>query len=236
MKEKIDSFDSAHLKMADLLAHHNQLVALLPRLGISLGFGERTVAQVCAENRVSTPLFKLVCNAYTCDDYAPDIEELRQCPMSDIVHYLKASHADYLQYQFPHIKKHLKEVVQDWDVRYRTTILNFFEEYEREVASHFQFEEDVVFPYIGQLIREKAAGNDRISVSDFESQHENIDDKLLDLTNLMIKYIPASVPQRERVYMLMDVYALADDFSKHEVIEERILIPYIKDLEQDENR
>lgn len=233
MKEKIDSFDSAHLKMADLLAHHNQLVALLPRLGISLGFGEKTVQQVCAENRVSTPLFKLVCNAYTCDDYAPDIEELRQCPMSDIVHYLKASHADYLQFQFPHIQKHLKEVVQDWDARYRTSILNFFDEYQREVASHFQFEEETVFPYIEHLIGEKDLGDAGVSVTDFESQHENIDDKLRDLTNLMIKYIPVSVPQRERVYMLMDVYALADDFSKHEIIEERILIPYIKDLEHE---
>lgn len=236
MKEKIDSFDSAHLKMADLLAHHNQLVALLPRLGISLGFGEKTVQQVCDENRVSLPLFDLVCKAYTHNDFAPDIEELRQCPMSDIVHYLKASHADYLQFQFPHIQKHLKEVVQDWDARYRTSILNFFDGYQREVASHFQFEEEAVFPYIEHLIGEKDLGDAGVSVTDFESQHENIDDKLLDLTNLMIKYIPASVPQRERVYMLMDVYALADDFSKHEVIEERILIPYIKDLEQDENR
>lgn len=232
MQNNISS-EFENMKMADLLARHNQLVALLPRLGISLGFGERTVAQVCAENRVSTPLFKLVCNAYTCDDYAPDIEELRQCPMSDIVHYLKASHADYLQFQFPHIQKHLKEVVQDWDARYRTSILNFFDEYQREVASHFQFEEETVFPYIEHLIGEKDLGDAGVSVTDFESQHENIDDKLRDLTNLMIKYIPVSVPQRERVYMLMDVYALADDFSKHEIIEERILIPYIKDLEHE---
>lgn len=235
MQNNISS-EFENMKMADLLARHNQLVALMPRLGISLGFGEQTVCQVCNHNQVSLPLFDLVCKAYTQDDFTPDIDELRQCPVHHIVNYLKASHEDYIQYQFPHIEKHLNEVVQDWEDRYRRSILNFFSEYKREVCAHFQFEEEVIFPYMEQLILNRDTATPDFQNADFESQHGNIDDKLLDLVNLMTKYIPESVAQRERVYMLMDVNMLAEDFAKHEIIEERILLPYIKDLEQDENR
>jgi len=236
MHKRTISLESENVKMADLLARHNQLVALLPRLGISLGFGEKTIRQVCDDNQVSLPLFALVCKTYTREEFTPDIEELRQCKMSDIVKYLMACHEDYLQFQFPHIEKHLREVVQNWEDRYKSSILRFFLDYKNEVQSHFKYEEDVVFPYIQSLMKQNGSKNESFRISDFEQQHSNIDDKLRDLTHLMIKYIPANVAQRERVYMLMDVFTLADDFAKHELIEERILLPYIKDLESYENK
>lgn len=226
---------TANMKLADVLAQYNNLVNLLPRLGISLGFGEKTVQQVCDEQKVSLPLFLLVCNVYAQDEYIPDIEDLKQCPVRDIVRYLQSSHEEYLNYEFPHIEKHLREVVQDWNNKYKLSITNFFAEYKKEVVNHFEFEEEVVFPYINMLVQHNLPEKSKFKISMFDEQHSHIEDTLRDFTSLLIKYIPSDVAQRERIYMLNDIYALSDDIEKHAAIEEKILIPYIKVLENDEN-
>lgn len=224
---------SARKKMADLLTERNNLISLLPRLGVSLGFGEKTVAQVCADDKISLPLFLLISNVYTVDDYLPSIEELRQCPIEEIVVYLTNSHKEYLEYKFPHIEDHLKEVVADWSEKYKRLITNFFFDYKNEVVDHFKYEEEVVFPFVKELFQKKSPKKNRPRRSAFDKQHTNIEDKLRDFTNLLIKYIPADVSQRERIDMLEDICSLSDDIEKHALIEEKILFPYINLLEDE---
>lgn len=226
---------TAKMKMADVLTEYNILIGLCPRLGISLGFGEKNVAQVCQDEKVSLSMFLLISNVYTQDDYLPEVEELKQCPIEDIVRYLLDSHQDYLQYKFPHIEQHLAEVVADWNEKYKTLITNFFFDYKKEVVAHFKYEEDEVFPYIANLVQPIATKQNTLRRGAFDKQHASIEDKLRDFTNLLIKYIPADVAQRERVDMLEDICRLSEDIEKHTLIEEKVLIPYIKVLENDEN-
>ena len=228
------SFVTANAKMADVLSHHNHLINLLPRLGVPLGFGEKTVGQVCEENHVSLPLLLLVFNVYVRPDFVPDVDDLRQCPIEEIVDYLKASHKDYLEYSFPHIENHLRGVVQDWNVKYRTSITMFFEEYKKEVDQHFKYEEKHVFPFVQNLLMHTATAKEASKVWQFEKQHSNIEDKLRDFTSLLVKYVPEDVSQRERINMLNNIFSLSDDIEKHAIIEEKILLPYIKILMDDE--
>lgn len=228
-------FVTANVKMADVLSHHNHLINLLPRLGIPLGFGEKTVQQVCEDNHVSLPLLLLVFNVYVLRDYVPDVDDLRQCPIQEIVDYLKASHEDYLDFSFPHIENHLQGVVKDWNVKYRSSITAFFAEYKQEVVHHFQYEEKHVFPFVQNLLQHKATPKESAKAAMFEKQHSNIEDKLRDFTNLIIKYVPEEVSQRERINMLNNIFSLSDDIEKHAIIEEKILLPYIKILMDDEN-
>jgi len=229
-------FVTGHQKMADVLTEHNKLISIFPRLGIALGFGEKTVAQVCADNGISLNLFLIVSNVYTMDDYIPTDDELQQCPIEEFVNYLTNSHKEYLDYKFPHIEQHLAEVVNDWNEKYKKLITNFFYDYKKEVIDHFKFEEDTVFPYIQDLVNRKSSKKNSFKKGTFDKQHTNIEDKLRDFTNLLIKYIPADVSQRERVNMLEDICALSEDLEKHALIEEKILFPYIKILHEDENK
>ncbi|MCR5550467.1 MAG: hemerythrin domain-containing protein [Bacteroidales bacterium] len=235
MKNTSYQIITAHRKMADVLTEHSKLISIFPRLGIALGFGEKTVAQVCADNGVSLPMFLIVGNVYTMDEYLPTDDELQQCPIGDFVRYLIDSHKDYLDYKFPHIEKHLAEVVNDWNEKYKKLITNFFYDYKKEVVDHFKYEEEVVFPFIQALVHRSSTKKNAPKKGAFDKQHTNIEDKLRDFTNLLIKYIPADVAQRERIDMLEDICALSEDIEKHALIEEKILFPYIKILHEDEN-
>lgn len=231
IKEDSYNFVNANTKLADAVAHHNNLITLFPRLGIALGFGDKTIGQVCKENNISTSLFLLVCNVYAQKDYTPDTETLTSCPIIDIVNYLKASHQDYLDYNFPHIEAHLSRIMQDWAPKYKSIITTFYTQYKQEVVQHFKHEEEVVFPYIRQLVEgTKTKVRSKKSTS-FDKQHSDIEDKLQDFTNLLMKYIPDDNRQRDLINMLVDVFMLAEDIENHTIMEDKILIPYIKYLE-----
>lgn len=223
---------SPKMKMADAINQYHSLLTVLPRLGIPLGFGEKSIGQLCGEHHVSEPLFMLISRVYCQDNYFPTADELQQCSMADILAYLTQSHEDYLENKLPHIEQHLNKLLEPMDKKYSTLISNFYAEFRKEVKNHFQYEEEVIFPYLRQFISEKEATLcATYQKNTFHQQHDDIEDTLNDLTNLLLKYIPAEISPVERVDMLLDMYALSNDISKHAMMEDRILVPYIQLLE-----
>lgn len=218
--------------MADAINQYHSLLTVLPRLGIPLGFGEKSVEQLCAEHHVSQTLFTLISKVYIDQDYYPSIEELRQCPMQDLLQYLFQSHKDYLENKFPHIEQHLNALLEPMDKKYSTLIANFYTKFKEELVKHFQYEEEVIFPYMRQFISDNDNSDDDTRHSNaFREQHDDIEDTLNDLTNLLLKYIPSDASSTERVDMLLDMYSLSSDIERHAMMEDRILLPYIQYLE-----
>ena len=56
---------SPSMKLADLIELNYSLLIVLSRLGISLGFGENTVAEVCRSHGIDVCSFLLICGVYT---------------------------------------------------------------------------------------------------------------------------------------------------------------------------
>ena len=223
---------SQKMKMADAINQYHSLLTVLPRLGIPLGFGEKSIGQLCTEHRVSEPLFLLISRVYCQDDFFPTANELQQCPMTDILQYLVSSHKDYLENKLPHIEHHLNILLEPMDKKYSSLISNFYAEFRKEMEKHFQYEEEVIFPYLRQILSEQEATESATyQKNTFHQQHDDIEDTLNDLSNLLLKYIPAEVSPAERVDMLLDMYALSNDIAKHAMMENRILVPYIQLLE-----
>ena len=223
---------SPKMKMADAINQYHSLLTVLPRLGIPLGFGEKSIGQLCEEHHVSEALLMLISRVYCQDDYYPTVNELQRCRMADILQYLVHSHKDYLENKLPHIEHHLNTLLEPMDRKYSMLITNFYAEFRKEMEKHFQYEEKVIFPYLRQfLTEEEAAESASYQKSAFHQQHDDIEDTFNDLTNLLLKYIPAEISPVERVDMLLDMYALSNDIARHAMMEDRILVPYIQLLE-----
>ncbi len=218
--------------MADAISRHHSLLTVLPRLCIPLGFGEKNIKQLCDENNVSLILFMMIGKVHIQEDYFPNTEELEQCSMTDIIQYLLNSHKDYLYNKLPHIEEHLNFFLENIQEQYSSLIANFYKDFKREIVNHFKYEEDIIFPYIKEIVENKKINTvGKNSKKAFNKQHDVIEDTLKDLTNLLLKYIPSNIMPNERIDMLMDMYALASDIEKHAMMEDRILIPYIQMLE-----
>jgi regulator of cell morphogenesis and NO signaling len=95
---------------------------------------------------------------------------------------------------------------------------------------HIQYyEEEVVFPYIEALL--KGQRTDSYKITEFEHNHTNIQDVLDDMMNILLKYLPGDILPKERIEISLDIMELSDDLSRHSLIEERILVPYVESIE-----
>ena len=130
----------------------------------------------------------------------------------------------------PAISQKLDSVSDSLDLKYGAALKQFYQVYQNEVLNHFKYEEEVAFPYIKQL--SEGIKNDRYNIGQFEKNHSDIDEKLNDLKNIMIKYLPGNSPSGQLNALLIELFELEDDFLKHTLIENKILVPLVAQLEQ----
>ena len=224
-----NSFFTENTKMAELVISNPTLMLTLSRFGIELGFGDQNVKEVCEKANVSPLFFLLICNLYSNPEFVPSKEDIKSVEANAILSYLSESHKYYLKERLPHIESHLQRIVEACPARFGNTINRFFKEYKEEVENHFKYEEEVVFPYIKSLC-DKTLTPD-FSIHEFESNHSNIEDKLNDLMNILIKYLPANIFPKERIEISLDIMEVTSDLSCHTLVEERVLVPFVEMME-----
>ena len=178
---------------------------------------------------MSPSFFLLICNLYSNPEFIPTKDDIKSVDANTILSYLSESHKYYLEERLPHIESHLKRIVEACPARFGNTINRFFNEYKDEVENHFKYEEEVVFPYIKSLCNNALTPN--FSIHEFESNHSNIEDKLNDLMNILIKYLPANIFPKERIEISLDIMEVTSDLSCHTLVEERVLVPFVEMME-----
>ncbi len=213
---------SENTKLADMVLTDERLLHVLSLFGIRLGFGEKTVGQICAEHGIAVQLMLLVSNLYIFEDYTPDPAELKQVPVEGIVDYLETSHKDYLHVRMPRIIEAVLKLPGG------EMLVSFCEKYRREVIEHFKYEEDIVFPYIRQLLDGERPN---YKISEYKSNHSDIDSALEDLKNIIVKYLPPTSTIEECRFVLTSLFAFEYDLRKHAFLEDMILIPMVERLD-----
>lgn len=221
---------SEKMKLVDLIHVNYRLLLVLPRFGIHLGFGDKNVVEVCDKHGVSPHLFLLICNVFTFDEYWPGKAELSSFAVDDLISYLHNSHDYYSGSRIPKIYTELEELTVLLEEKQRKVLIRFLDDYRNEVLNHLNYEETVVFPYIRQLLAKEQPKS--YHIDQFEENHSNIEDKLNDLKNIIIKYLPDSSSSDLQTDLLFNIFLLEDDLNKHNQIEDRILVPLVEQLEK----
>lgn len=220
---------SAKMKLADVLLANYKLLLVLNRFDIHLGFGEKSVEEVCRMHGISTSLLLMVCNVYTYEDYLPTESELQSFDTNSLLEYLRNSHDYYKIKCLPNIRKQMDNIAEQINNRPVQILLRFYTDYQKEVLNHFEYEETVAFPYTDSLL--KGNHTKAYRISQFEKNHTNIEEKLNDLKNIIIKYLPDTELSESLNTLLFDLFELEDDFRKHTLIENKILVPLVEQLE-----
>lgn len=222
---------SGSMKMSELINENVQLLGVVRRMGIRFGFGEATVAEVCDTSKVSLSTLLLVSNIYTFEGYLPSLEELSKSSILDIVKYLHASHTYYMDYALTSLANELERLIAPCDDKHKKIIQKFFYVYKEEMRKHFEYEENTVFPYVLAL-KDGSTTDKDYSIEQYEDNHTNVEEKLNDLKNIVMKYLPKECDDNLISSVLGQLYSLEADLDKHTMIEENILIPMVNRLEE----
>lgn len=223
---------SSSMKMADLMDIDFSLLGVSGRMGLHFGFGEATVAEVCRDIDIDPETFLLICRVYAFDGYRPTREILSQAHLHDIVRYLHQSHAYYMDVVMPDLVRALERMIRPCEQKQQNIIWKFLADYKQELDKHFAYEENTVFPYVEAVLN--ARGGEQFTIGEYEENHSNVEEKLEDLKNLVMKYIPRQCDQQEAFKVLLYIYTLENDLKKHTFIEDDILVPMVGRMEAHE--
>lgn len=231
-----------NMKMADVIHLNHHLLHIISRFGIQLGFGEKTVEAVCNMHNVPLSFFLELVNTFHDITYFP-VHNLQQFKAKILIDYLKNTHQYYLDFKIPEIEHNIHKLTHNdkisVDVKY---LLNdFFTQYVHELTVHINKEEQRVYPYV--LALEQFIDSESIdmeilqqlkaySIVEYEEDHDDVESKLYDLKNLIIKYFPPTVESRILNSILHDIFELETDLNNHGRIEDLILVPIVEKLEK----
>lgn len=215
-------------KMISLIRDNYNLLQSLGSFGISLGFGDKTVKQVCDDQNVDTNTFLAVVN-FTINGYR-EMDDVSRLSVPTLLQYLKASHDYFIGFQLPFIRKELVDALDENDNLARL-ILKLYDEYSRSVTQHMKYEEKTVFPYVESLLAGKPMANYAIDM--YSKHHGQESSKLRELKSIIIKYFPGdSLRNNQLSATLYDIYNNEEWLALHAEVEDKIFIPAIKYLEE----
>ena len=214
-------------KMISIIADNYDTLQSLGRFGINLGFGDKTVREVCEHQQVDTYTFLAVVN-FTINGSREFDQELLSIPT--LLHYLKASHDYYLNFQLPFIRKQLVDTL-DVNDSLAKLIIKLYDEYAQEIHLHMEYEEQTVFPYVDHLLNNQVDENYDIGI--FSKNHSKIDVKLRELKNIILKYLPSDMRHNNQLTAtLYNLYINEEWLLNHAMVEDYLFIPAISYLER----
>ena len=219
-------------KMAQIICGDPSLLQVMTRFGMSLGFGDDNVMQVCARQGVDCKTFLTIIN-FVSQRHA-HIEENAELSVKALLDYLKQSHKYFLEFALPGIRKKLEEALAVKDGNVETNedlsglVLRFYDDYMGEVRRHMEYEEQDVFPFVEGLLDGKK--DDCGKISTFSEYHDPVDEKLNELKNIVIKYYPSNGCNNQLNAALFDIFSCERELKSHCKIEDYLFVPAVKNL------
>ena len=225
-RQRVRHFN-ANDSIMDLIGEDFNILPVLSRFSIPLGFGYKTIAEVCSEHNIDERMFLLIVNFMFTGHI--DIDSLGVEDVCSLIDYLHNSHEYYLGFKYPHIRANLINSLDEEHSDINPAIIRFFDEYVEQVSFHFRYEEETVFPYIRRLAEGNLNGEYNIEV--FGKNHEEISDRLSELKNIILRFYTTSMP--DKMYdALVDIFNVEEDLGLHTDIENQILIPLVTAVER----
>lgn len=215
-------------KMIDLISDNYSMLQGLSAFGIRLGFGDKTVDEVCREQDVDCYTFLTVVN-FLINGYTPK-ETDDKISVKTLLGYLQASHRYFLDFQLPSIRTKLEASLYEGD-GLATLILRLYDEYAHDIRLHMKYEEKTLFPYVEALLRGEQKPDYNVDI--FSKHHSDTTGKFQELKNIIIKYLPHNgLANNQLTATLYDIYNNEEWLLNHSNVEEVLFVPAIRILEQ----
>jgi regulator of cell morphogenesis and NO signaling len=233
------TFVKPGMKMAELIFENPSLLMLLEHFRFDLVVHNHTVEQISLQHNVNPGLFVTLCNLYN-GFPSSGTGGLSKEDIPAIIFVLRNTHYYYTNDKYPEIKDYIDRMSRKNSAAEMKMVELFFNNYFNEVVEHLNYEEEVVFPAICKKLgfenptTFKSAGNYSMSV--YRDHHTDIESKLSELKNLLLKHIPLNDDRVERRKLLVSLFELESDLNLHSLIEESILIPLVKKYEAEGQR
>lgn len=216
-------------KICAIICDEPTLLQMMCRFGIPLGVGEKTVREVCEENKIDTITFLAVAD-YMKHGPVSASAFADKVSVATLIAYLGRAHDFFLNFQLPAIRRKLLAAIdcsQQNEVAY--LILKAYDEYMGEVRRHMQYENRKIFVYVDKLLQ--GVRQPDFEIAQFAKSHVGIDKKLSELKNIIIKYYSPVNTANQLADVLFDIFNCEADLRAHYGVEDVLFVPAVQLLE-----
>ena len=217
----------ANDKMIAIIRDNYNVLQSLGSFGIQLGFGVKTVDEVCQAHEVDTFTFLSVVN-FTLNGNV-HLQETARLSVPTLLRYLKASHEYFLGFQLPAIREELRDALGQHPLD--QPILHLYDEYAHSITQHMLYEEKMVFPYVEALLQ--GSRSSKYNVDTYSRHHRQESEKLRELKSIILRYLPSDILHNHRLSaILYKIYNNEDWLRLHAEVEDHFFVPAIRLLEE----
>lgn len=223
-----------HRKVVEQIEENTTLLLMMQHFNIDFRFDEKTIQQISQETNISEKLLVAVANLYC--GYKPKENPITsKKDVKDIIQFLKNSHNYYREEKYPEIIALIRMLQTRHKMKELDFLEFFFNKYFEEVKEHLEYEDNVAFPYFIHIEEQLETRQIDYSSEKYKEHHTDIEIKLKDFKNLLLKHIHIKDDYAIRRKLLTAVFELEYDLYIHSLIEETILIPIGKMIEKNKN-
>lgn len=236
MYQTANLYITPDLNIADVVFDNPHLILLLEHFGIYVPLEEKSVQEICVANNLNVDLFITFANLYNGVSFVAPVHFSFDQVLT-IIRFLKSSHTYYTEEKYPDIRAIIRQMYEDDNQKEMLLVEKFCSDYFKELTQHLDYEDKVAFPYMASLYnhienKKRFTAPVKYSVKEYKEHHNDIEEKLIDLKNLLIKYLPQKNDQQKRRKLYFNLYEMEFDLNIHAKIEDLILIPLVEQMEQ----
>ncbi len=205
-------------KLSEAILAHPQLIPVVNRLGVNLGFGEQTIGSICSREQIEVDFFLSVVNTFLDPDYFP-VNARDTFSLEKTADYLGKTSQYYLRVQLPNIRRHFESLLaRSGKENNLGQLFSFFEETAVQLRTLAERDEEMLYPQLkdGEAVRETALSVD---------SHEEVEEKLHDLLHLFVAHIRGDYDRNLATAVVTAIFSLEKDYRQNNRIRRRILLP-----------
>lgn len=209
-----------HTKVSEIVISEPSTLTVLNRFGIYLGFGDKTVSDICNEKNIDTEFIVSMLNTYINENYFPE-EALKSYSIKLMFEYFNKTNHYYLRVQLPNIERHFNSFVERSEQGNKSLELlrEFFNEVKNELTSRIVIDT--------QLFGENTEISEK-TIEHLNVETDSIEDKLNDLINMFVIHLKGNYDTNLCHAVLFSILSLKKDISQNNRLRYRILLPLLK--------
>lgn len=227
--------------VADYVTENIKTAHVFKKHGIDFCCGGGvTIEKACAKKNVNPSV--LIEELSQVDVVKDLIEDYDKWSLDFLMIYIENVHHTYVRESLPLISQYVNKVVKVHGHHYQEVVRvnQLFHEVANELLAHLQKEEQILFPFIKQLVEASKEKNKSTSVpfgtvnnpiKMMEHEHENAGDAFKEIARLTNNY----TPPKEACNTFRALYSKLEEFEqdlhKHIHLENNILHPKAIELE-----
>lgn len=220
------------LKVSELILENPSLLILMEHFDIDIVVHEHNVHELCDKYGIPENIFILFANFYN-GFFPSTLPDFKKDEITWMIRFLANSHIYYKTEKYPEIKSYISELTNLNTNPEIKLIQKFFNEYFEEVIEHLDYENNVAFPFFTSLLfpEKVQLKTEKFSAKEYKEHHTDIEYKLRELKNLLLKHISIQNDRQIRRKLLVSLFELENDLKIHSIIEETVLTPLMRKIE-----